>query len=69
MRDHKRERKRSRERGRERTRERKNERQTTRESERERGAIDGLGMTSLRDFIREEVDDVVMMCESWRRAV
>lgn len=33
----------------------------------ERGAIEGLRVTSLRDFIREEVHDVVMMCESWRR--
>ncbi len=33
----------------------------------ERGAIEGLRATSLRDFIREEVHDVVMMCESWRR--
>lgn len=33
----------------------------------ERGAIEGSRATSLRDFIREEVHDVVMMCESWRR--
>lgn len=35
--------------------------------ETERGAIEELRATSLRDFIREEVHDVVMMCESWRR--
>lgn len=33
----------------------------------ERGAVEGLRAPSLRDFIREEVHDVVMMCESWRR--
>ncbi len=33
----------------------------------QRGAVEGLRATSLRDFIREEVHDVVMMCESWRR--
>lgn len=32
-----------------------------------RGASDGSRASSLRDFIREEVHDVVMMCESWRR--
>lgn len=31
------------------------------------GAAEGFSMTPLRDFIREEVHDVVMMCESWRR--
>lgn len=32
-----------------------------------RGAAEKLEASSLRDFIREEVHDVVMMCESWRR--
>lgn len=31
------------------------------------GASERPGALSLRDFIREEVRDVVMMCESWRR--
>ena len=34
---------------------------------RQKGTAEGLEAASLRDFIREEVHDVVMMCESWRR--
>lgn len=33
----------------------------------EKGAAEELREMSLRDFIREEANDVVMMCESWRR--